>query len=104
MRKRIKSTGFKDWDTMFYNNVLSIPVLAIASLLVEDWSAENLQRNLCVCTRPFARRLTLKLSQPGGDTQLSPFRDHGLWRCGRLHLVHHCVVHPRDEQHDLQVR
>lgn len=48
MRKRIKVTGFKDWDTMFYNNFLSIPVLVIFSFLVEDWSYENLEKNLCV--------------------------------------------------------
>ena len=46
MRKRIKVTGFSDWDTMFYNNLLSIPVLAVFSLLVEDWGADNLNRSL----------------------------------------------------------
>lgn len=46
MRKRIKVTGFSDWDTMFYNNLLSIPVLALFSLLVEDWSSENLTKSL----------------------------------------------------------
>ncbi|SJX61089.1 probable VRG4-Golgi GDP-mannose transporter [Sporisorium reilianum f. sp. reilianum] len=45
MRKRIKVTGFKDWDTMFYNNLLSIPVLLVMSFLVEDWSAANLHKN-----------------------------------------------------------
>ena len=45
MRKRIKVTGFKDWDTMFYNNFLSIPVLLIMSFLVEDWSSTNLHKN-----------------------------------------------------------
>ena len=48
MRKRIKVTGFTDWDTMFYNNLLSIPVLFVFSLLVEDWSQANLIKNLCV--------------------------------------------------------
>jgi GDP-mannose transporter len=33
MRKRIKVTGFKDWDTMFYNNLLTIPVLIVMSLV-----------------------------------------------------------------------
>lgn len=33
MRNRIKGTGFKDWDTMFYNNLLCIPVLAVMSLV-----------------------------------------------------------------------
>lgn len=46
MRKRIKVTGFKDWDSMFYNNLLCIPVLIVASIVVEDWGAENLSLNL----------------------------------------------------------
>jgi GDP-mannose transporter len=45
MRKRIKLTNFKDFDTMYYNNVLSVPILLISSLLLEDWSAENLTAN-----------------------------------------------------------
>jgi len=48
MRKRIKVTGFSDWETMFYNNVLSVPVLAVLSILVEDWSSDNLARSLSV--------------------------------------------------------
>lgn len=48
MRKRIKVTGFSDWDSMFYNNLLSIPVLATFSIVVEDWGSENLSRNLYV--------------------------------------------------------
>jgi GDP-mannose transporter len=31
---------------MFYNNLLSIPVLAAFSVIVEDWGTENLTRNL----------------------------------------------------------
>ena len=46
MRKRIKVTGFKDWDSMFYNNLLSIPVLVIFSVIVEDWGTESLSLNL----------------------------------------------------------
>ncbi|VEU19372.1 DEKNAAC100891 [Brettanomyces naardenensis] len=45
MRKRIKLTNFKDFDTMFYNNVLSIPILLVASVILEDWSSENLNLN-----------------------------------------------------------
>ncbi|OJT09807.1 GDP-mannose transporter [Trametes pubescens] len=48
MRKRIKLTGFSDWDTMFYNNLLSIPVLAVASIVAENWGYENLVRNFMV--------------------------------------------------------
>ncbi|EEQ29144.1 GDP-mannose transporter into the lumen of the Golgi [Microsporum canis] len=51
MRKRIKLTNFKDFDTMFYNNLLSIPILMISSLLVEDWSAANVAKNFPVETR-----------------------------------------------------
>lgn len=36
---------------MFYNNLLTIPVLIVCSLLVEDWSAENLARNFPVESR-----------------------------------------------------
>ncbi|KAI9289953.1 hypothetical protein BC943DRAFT_312989 [Umbelopsis sp. AD052] len=45
MRKRIKMFNFKDFDTVFYNNLLSIPLLIIPSFLFEDWRAENLARN-----------------------------------------------------------
>ncbi|KAL9055963.1 MAG: hypothetical protein Q9162_003259 [Coniocarpon cinnabarinum] len=45
MRKRIKLTNFKDLDTMFYNNLLSIPILIICSLCLENWSSANLQLN-----------------------------------------------------------
>ncbi|KDN48479.1 UDP-galactose transporter [Tilletiaria anomala UBC 951] len=41
MRKQIKMTGFKDWDSMYYNNLLSIPILLLLSLLVEKWTKEN---------------------------------------------------------------
>jgi GDP-mannose transporter len=30
---------------MFYNNLLTIPILLISSLFVEDWSSANLQKN-----------------------------------------------------------
>ncbi|PWY70159.1 GDP-mannose transporter 1 [Aspergillus heteromorphus CBS 117.55] len=45
MRKRIKLTNFKDFDTMFYNNLLSIPVLVVLSGFLEDWSSANVNRN-----------------------------------------------------------
>jgi GDP-mannose transporter len=46
MRKRIKLTNFKDFDTVYYNNIISIPLLFIPSLIFEDWSAANLAKNL----------------------------------------------------------
>ncbi|KAI9661904.1 MAG: GDP-mannose transporter into the lumen of the Golgi [Bathelium mastoideum] len=45
MRKRIKLTNFKDFDTMFYNNLLSIPILLACSLLLESWTSTNLNLN-----------------------------------------------------------
>lgn len=30
---------------MFYNNLLTIPILLVASLLVEDWSSTNIAKN-----------------------------------------------------------
>ncbi|KAK8854545.1 GDP-mannose transporter 2 [Kwoniella newhampshirensis] len=53
MRKRIKATGFKDWDSMFYNNLLSIPVLLIFSILVEDWGSASFARNFPEVGRTF---------------------------------------------------
>jgi len=53
MRKRIKVTGFKDWDSMYYNNLLSIPVLVLFSLIVESWTSENLNLNFPPETRNF---------------------------------------------------
>ncbi|AMD22425.1 HGR086Wp [Eremothecium sinecaudum] len=46
MRKRITLTNFKDFDTMFYNNVLAMPILLLASFLIEEWSPANLEVNL----------------------------------------------------------
>lgn len=45
MRKRIKLTNFKDFDTMYYNNLLSIPILLVSSFIFEDWSAINVEKN-----------------------------------------------------------
>ncbi|GKT64867.1 GDP-mannose transporter [Colletotrichum tofieldiae] len=44
-RKFITSLNFKDWDTMFYNNVLSLPIIIFCSLVTEDWSSANLAKN-----------------------------------------------------------
>ncbi|KAF4983360.1 hypothetical protein FZEAL_1212 [Fusarium zealandicum] len=45
MRKVIHKMNFKDWDTMYYNNLLTIPVLLISSLVAEDWSSDNFAKN-----------------------------------------------------------
>ncbi|KAG9246383.1 GDP-mannose transporter [Calycina marina] len=51
MRKIMKRMNFKDWDTMFYNNLLTIPVLFVCSFIFENWSSENLLLNFPVETR-----------------------------------------------------
>ncbi|KAI9163089.1 GDP-mannose transporter [Paramyrothecium foliicola] len=45
IRKFTKMTNFSNWDIMFYNNLLTVPVLSLASLLLEDWSIQNLRNN-----------------------------------------------------------
>lgn len=63
MKRQIKKTNFKDFDSefqfpttpasvltpsplaMFYNNLLSIPILLLCSILFEDWSPSNITRN-----------------------------------------------------------
>lgn len=42
---------------MFYNNLMSIPIIAVCSLVLEDWSAENINRNF-----PEAQRNSLILA------------------------------------------
>lgn len=44
-RKFITSLHFKDWDTMYYNNLISLPIMIICSLVTEDWSSANLAKN-----------------------------------------------------------
>ena len=36
---------------MFYNNVLSIPILLLASVFIENWSSENVAKNFPVESR-----------------------------------------------------
>src|SRR3984957_3594472 len=36
---------------MYYNNLLTIPILLVASLFIEDWSSENLSKNFPVAQR-----------------------------------------------------
>lgn len=51
MRKRIKLTNFSDFDTMYYNNLLSIPILFLCSLFLEDWSGINIEKNFPLASR-----------------------------------------------------
>src|SRR6266480_4370543 len=36
---------------MFYNNLLTIPILLVASIVVEDWSSANIIQNFPIDTR-----------------------------------------------------
>ena len=42
MRKIIKVANFKDFDTMFYKNILTVPFLALDTILMEDWTKLNI--------------------------------------------------------------
>ncbi|SGY17703.1 BQ5605_C015g07866 [Microbotryum silenes-dioicae] len=45
MRKKIKAMAFTDWQTSFYNNAISTPVLLLASIIFEGWSPSNFALN-----------------------------------------------------------
>jgi GDP-mannose transporter len=53
MGKHIKATGFQDWDPMYYNNLLCIPVLIVFSVPFEDWRSANILGNFPVGNRSF---------------------------------------------------
>lgn len=72
MRKRIKVTGFKDWDSMFYNNLLSIPVLFVCSVLLEDWGMPSLLRNLYVPSIAHLAKALNRIAPPKAAPSSSP--------------------------------
>jgi len=53
VRKRIKSTNFKDVEVLYLNNVLSIPILIVFSFIAEDWTTSSLSRNFPLEGRSF---------------------------------------------------
>ncbi|KAF9582957.1 GDP-mannose transporter into the lumen of the Golgi, partial [Lunasporangiospora selenospora] len=44
MRKKIKHFNFKDFDTVYYNNLLSLPVMIVLSFCLEGWTSGELTR------------------------------------------------------------
>jgi GDP-mannose transporter len=93
---------------MFYNNLLSIPILIVFSLVVEDWSVANLERNLSVQHPLFSSSFLFFadarcVRQSCGWTDVSPVRHCLFRRSCRLHLVHDSMVYPHDLFHHLQV-
>ena len=46
MRKRIKHFNFKDFDTVYYNNLLSLPVMLLLSMTLEGWISGEIGRTL----------------------------------------------------------
>ncbi|KAG0000914.1 GDP-mannose transporter into the lumen of the Golgi [Entomortierella chlamydospora] len=51
MRKRIKHFNFKDFDTVYYNNVLSLPVMLTLSFCLEGWTSGEFGRTFAVDVR-----------------------------------------------------
>ncbi len=101
MRKRIKATGFSDWDSMFYNNLLSIPVLLLFSFVIEDWGSDNLNRNLCVLlgatvSREFTHMTPFPI-QPTRDPKSTSLRYRVLGGCRGRDFIHDSMVHSRDK-------
>jgi hypothetical protein len=106
MRKKIKATGFSDWDSMFYNNLLSVPVLLVFSFIVEDWSSSNLEQSLYVIFVPLVVPLPLDHAvlltgsslpmQPERDTWTAALCNRILGCCRRWDFIYHGMVHPRD--------
>ncbi|QSL65351.1 hypothetical protein MERGE_002661 [Pneumocystis wakefieldiae] len=45
IRKKNKSNHSTNFDAMFYSNLLGIPILIVCSLILDDWSSENIARN-----------------------------------------------------------
>ncbi|KAF9116271.1 GDP-mannose transporter into the lumen of the Golgi [Mortierella sp. AM989] len=52
MRKRIKYFNFKDFDTVYYNNMLSLPVMLALSLCLEGWTSGEFNRTFAPDVRP----------------------------------------------------
>ncbi|KAK8121774.1 GDP-mannose transporter [Apiospora sp. TS-2023a] len=50
-RRVMVKADLKSIDVMFYNNLLSIPILLVCSGVLEDWSTSNVHRNFPVATR-----------------------------------------------------
>ncbi|ORZ12570.1 UDP-galactose transporter [Lobosporangium transversale] len=44
MRKRIKYFDFKDFDTVYYNNLLSMPIMLLLSFCLEGWTSGEFER------------------------------------------------------------
>ncbi|KAI1316653.1 GDP-mannose transporter into the lumen of the Golgi [Mortierella claussenii] len=44
MRKRIKHFNFKDFDTVYYNNLLSAPVMLLLSFGLEGWTSGEFEK------------------------------------------------------------
>ncbi|KAG0328676.1 GDP-mannose transporter into the lumen of the Golgi [Podila humilis] len=44
LRKRIKHFNFKDFDTVYYNNITSFPILIFLSFTMEGWTSGQVSR------------------------------------------------------------
>ncbi|KND01080.1 UDP-galactose transporter [Spizellomyces punctatus DAOM BR117] len=52
MKSKIREVGFKEFDTVFYNNLLSIPILVVACLLLEGGEAQKFYEKYSDPERP----------------------------------------------------
>lgn len=72
MRSRIKTTGFSDWETMFLNNLMSIPVVLVLSLFVEGWSPSTFASNLYATPSPQELAALPLIADPVFSSSCSP--------------------------------
>ncbi|KAK3812854.1 MAG: nucleotide sugar transporter [Benniella sp.] len=78
MRKRIKHFNFKDFDTVYYNNLLSLPVMLLLSFCLEGWSSDELAKTFAPDIRP---ALTIAILLSGISSFLISYGSAWCVRC-----------------------
>lgn len=82
---------------MFYNNLISIPILIVASFAFEDWGAANLAQNL------YSLYKTLLTYQPSGSSKSASLRHSSIRILFCLHKLLHSMVSTRNLLDNIQV-
>ncbi|KAF9358281.1 GDP-mannose transporter into the lumen of the Golgi [Mortierella sp. NVP85] len=78
MRKRIRHFNFKDFDTVYYNNMLSLPVMLLFSLCLEGWISGELERTFSTDVRS---ALTIAMVLSGVSSFLISYGSAWCVRC-----------------------
>ncbi|KAF8941608.1 GDP-mannose transporter [Dissophora ornata] len=78
LRKRIKHFNFKDFDTVYYNNLLSLPVMLLLSLCLEGWTSGEFERTFSPDVRS---ALTVAILMSGVSSFLISYGSAWCVRC-----------------------